>query len=76
MKEYGKVSGQIINLEKSSIFFGKGCPKKEKKRIVLRMNIQARDGFGKYLGIQADFGHSKKAVFESVWRGIESSIAG
>lgn len=40
------------------------------------MNIQAKDGFGKYLGIQANFGHSKKAVFESVHRGIESRIDG
>ncbi|XP_070660434.1 uncharacterized protein [Malus domestica] len=76
LEEYGKVSSQIINLGKSSIYFGKGCPKKVKKRIVLRMNIQARDGFGKYLGIQANFGHSKKAVFEYVQRGIESCIDG
>ena len=40
------------------------------------MNIQDRDGFGKYLGIQADFGHSKKMVFESVRRGVESRIDG
>ena len=76
LEEYGKVFGQIINLGKSSIYFGKGCPKKVKKIIVLRMNIQARDGFGKYLGILADFGHFKKTVFESVWRGIESRIDG
>lgn len=40
------------------------------------MNIQARDGFEKYLGIQADFGLSKKAVFEAVHWGIESLIDG
>lgn len=50
--------------------------KKNKKRIVSRMKIQARDGFGKYLGIQADFGHSNKAVFESVCRSIECRIDG
>ncbi|KAM2958015.1 hypothetical protein FF2_024930 [Malus domestica] len=76
LEAYGKESSQIINLERSSIFSGKGCPKKEKKHIVTRMNIQAKEGFGKYLGIQADFGHSKKAVFESVRRGIESQIDG
>lgn len=42
----------------------------------MRMNFQAKHGFGKYLGIQADFEHSKKAVFESVRRGIESRIHG
>lgn len=40
------------------------------------MNIQAREGLGKYLGIQVDFGHSKKAAFESVRHGIESRIDG
>ena len=40
------------------------------------MNIQARDGFGKYLRLQADFGHSKKAVFKSVRHGIEFRIDG
>ncbi|KAM2182087.1 hypothetical protein ACFX1Q_032619 [Malus domestica] len=76
LEEYGNEFGQIVNLEKSSIFFGKGCSKKEKKCIVTSMNIQAKHGFNKYLGIQADFGHSKKAVFELVRRGIESRIDG
>ncbi|KAM1625809.1 hypothetical protein ACFX1R_015470 [Malus domestica] len=76
LEDYGMFSGQIINLEKRVIFFGKGCSKKQKKRIVMKMNIQARDGFSKYLGIQADFGHSKKAVFEAVHQGIESRIDG
>ena len=48
LEDYGKVSRQIINLEKSSI--------------VMRMNIQAKDGFRKYLGIQADFGHRRGHV--------------
>ncbi|KAM1247311.1 hypothetical protein ACFX13_044181 [Malus domestica] len=34
----------------------------------------ARNGFGKYLRIQADFRASKKAVFESTCRGIEYRI--
>lgn len=76
LEDYGKALGQIINVEKSSIFFGKGCRKKLKKKITVKMNIQARDGFGKYLGIQADFGHSKKTVFESIHRSIENIIDG
>lgn len=40
------------------------------------MNIQAKDRFGKYLGIQADFRHSIKTVFESIHHGIESQIDG
>lgn len=31
LEDYDKASGQIINLEKSSIFLGKGCLKKQKK---------------------------------------------
>ncbi|KAM2067011.1 hypothetical protein COP2_044677 [Malus domestica] len=36
----------------------------------------ARNGFGKCLGIQADFRASKKTVFESICRGIECRIDG
>lgn len=31
LQDYGDSSGHIINSDKSSIFFGKGCPKKTKK---------------------------------------------
>ncbi|XP_050125570.1 uncharacterized mitochondrial protein AtMg00310-like [Malus sylvestris] len=40
------------------------------------MGIQCKAGFGKYLGLQANFGHSKKVIFKEVRENIETRIAG
>lgn len=40
------------------------------------MHIQGNDGFGKYLGLEADFGASKKQIFESVCRNISARLHG
>ncbi|CAN6581073.1 unnamed protein product [Malus baccata var. baccata] len=40
------------------------------------MGIQCMTGFGRYLRLQADFGHFKKVVFEEVWDRLESRLAG
>ena len=69
-------SGQEINLTKSFIYYGARVKKQDKKIIELTLNIQGKAGFGKYLGLQADFGHSKKAVFEDVRERIESRMMG
>ena len=69
-------SGQEINLSKSSIFFSPKTTKRVKLKVVEILNIQSQAGFGKYLGLQADFGISKKAVFESVRERIENRMAG
>nr|XP_017192334.1 uncharacterized protein LOC108175048 [Malus domestica] len=76
LKTYAAGSGQEINLSKSSISFGSKTPKKIRKTIERIFNIQSKDGFGRYLGLQADFRHSKKAVFEEVREKIESRMVG
>ena len=76
LQTYARGSGQEINLSKSSIFFGPKTHKQIKQEIVKILNIQSSAGFGKYLGLQADFGHSKKAVFEEVRERIENRMAG
>ncbi|KAM1406093.1 hypothetical protein ACFXTH_000797 [Malus domestica] len=40
------------------------------------LGIPYKDGFGKYLGLQADFGLSKKAVFAEIRDKIEARLAG
>lgn len=72
LKTYAAGSGQEINMSKSSIFFGS----KTTKKIERTLNIQSKDGFGRYLGLQKDFGHSKKAVFKEVREKIESRMMG
>ncbi|KAM1174400.1 hypothetical protein ACFX19_027537 [Malus domestica] len=76
LKMYASGSGQEINMSKSSIFFGTSTSKRTKKKIRETLGIQYKDGFGKYLGLQADFGLSKKAVFAEIWDKIEARLAG
>ena len=67
LKVYAHGSSHVINMSKSLIFFF--CSKTSKqirKNIETTLGIQCNEGFGKYLGLQADFGHSKKAVFADV----------
>ncbi|KAM2745333.1 hypothetical protein PS2_021080 [Malus domestica] len=73
---YASGSGQEINMSKSSIFFGTSTSKRTKKRIGETLGIPYKDGFGKYLGLQADFGLSKKAVFAEIRDKIEARLAG
>ncbi|CAN6541779.1 unnamed protein product [Malus baccata var. baccata] len=76
LNSYAVCSGQEINMLKSSIFYGSKVKKRDKKGIERSLNIQSKAGFGKYLGLQADFGHSKKVVFNDVRERIESRMTG
>ncbi|CAN6583607.1 unnamed protein product [Malus baccata var. baccata] len=76
LQTYARGSGQVINRAKSSVFFGAKTPKCQKAKIVNSLGIQSKLGFGKYLGLQADFGHSKKAVFAEIRNKIEARMSG
>ncbi|KAM1587593.1 hypothetical protein ACFX10_026729 [Malus domestica] len=76
LKVYACGSGQEVNLTKSSVFFSPKTPNRTKREIEGTLGIQCKQGFGKYLGLQADFGHSKKAVFAEVRDKVEARLAG
>lgn len=73
---YAEACGQIINREKSFLYFGVNCPRKGSKKLASYANIKGRDDFNKYLGIIADFGASKKVVFKGVCEALEGRING
>lgn len=58
------------------MYFGVKCSRLQRWNLATCTNIQGRDEFGKYLGITADFGASKKAVFEGVREALEGRING
>ncbi|CAN6564467.1 unnamed protein product [Malus baccata var. baccata] len=76
LKTYARGSGQELNLAKSSIFFGSKILNRTRLEIRRTMGIQCKLGFGKYLGLQANFGHSKKVVFEEVRDRLETRMTG
>lgn len=73
---YAEASGQVINREKSSLYFGAQCLGNLRKALTICTNITGKEEFGKYLGIKANFGSSKKAVFEGVREALEERING
>ncbi|CAN6570393.1 unnamed protein product [Malus baccata var. baccata] len=76
LRTYAHGSGQAVNLSKSSIFFGSKTKNRVRRKIGQTMGIQCKTGFGRYLRLQADFGHSKRVVFEEVRDMLESRMAG
>ncbi|CAB4310240.1 unnamed protein product [Prunus armeniaca] len=73
---YAKGSDQCINFDKSSIFFGKKCPARLKGQLAHILGVRHSGDFGKYLGLNADFGVSKRGVFEMVRKRIASKLMG
>ncbi|KAM1398237.1 hypothetical protein ACFX2I_015708 [Malus domestica] len=76
LQQYAVGSGQFINLDKSSVHFSMGCSKALKEQLSQILGIKHQEGFGKYLGIQVDFGASKKKVFEEVRNRLDERING
>jgi hypothetical protein len=57
--EYEVSSRQNVNFQKSSIFFGKGCPEESKVNLKQVIGIQSEALAEKYLGIPTTVGRSK-----------------
>ncbi|XP_010419180.1 PREDICTED: uncharacterized protein LOC104704857 [Camelina sativa] len=60
---YGKASGQEVNLDKSSIMFGKKVTSEVKDRVKSVIGISKEGGMGSYLGIPESLGGSRVQVF-------------
>lgn len=86
LNQYAQVSGQVINLEKSTMTFSPGTSQDDREAIQQVLGIQVVPQFEKYLGMPAVVGRSKKEVFNFVkdrvwdrvkrWSGRDFSMAG
>ena len=61
--KYGKASGQCINFDKSSLFFGKRIAVNDRKQIKDTLGIHNDGEMGTYLGIPEDISGSKCKLF-------------
>jgi hypothetical protein len=71
---YCNASGQRINMDKSSIFFSKGCPEVIRGMIKGELQVAKETLNEKYLGMPSDVGISKSGAFkylrDKVWKKV------
>lgn len=75
-KEYEAASGQMINLEKSSITFGNNVYQHTRNGIMRTLQIPNIGGSGKYLGLPEQFGKRKKEMFQYIQARVQQKIDG
>lgn len=76
LDKYEKASGQLVNRDKSSLFFSPNTPTHRKEEVTLALNIRHDNGGGKYLGIPSIIGRSKKGVFNYVRNNVITKMKG
>jgi hypothetical protein len=71
---YCQASGQRINMDKSSVFFSRGCPESVREGIKNVLDVQKETLSEKYLGMPSDVGKSKNGAFkylkDRVWKKV------
>ncbi|CAL9248911.1 unnamed protein product [Arabidopsis halleri] len=73
---YGRATGQIINLDKSSITFGSKISDLDKSLIKAKMGIINEGGAGTYLGLPEYFSGSKVDMLEYIHDRLKNRLSG
>jgi hypothetical protein len=72
---YCKVSGQQVNMDKSSVHFAKGVPQSTRGEIMNLLEIHIMSVSDKYLGMPSDVGVSVSGAFrylkDRVWKWVQ-----
>ena len=76
LKEYGDASGQMINLQKSSIIFGSKVPHDAKEEIKGILGIDQEGGEGSYLGLPECFSGSKVKMLNFLKEKLQGRLRG
>ncbi|KAL9293822.1 putative ribonuclease H domain, reverse transcriptase zinc-binding domain-containing protein [Arabidopsis thaliana] len=75
LSQYGHISGQMINVEKSSVTFGNKVEDEIRNWIKQRSGIQVEGGMDKYLGLPECFSGSKQKLLGKIhWIGAQKLI--
>jgi hypothetical protein len=68
LQQYEECSGQKVNLQKSSIFFGKKCEEENKRLLKNKIGITCEALSERYLGLPTVVGHSQRGAFKDLTR--------
>lgn len=76
LEMYAKAFGQLINLDKSEVFFTRIITIEHKHLFAQILEVRISTGTGKYLGLPSLIGKSKKSIFsfikDRMWKKINS----
>ncbi|XP_048605758.1 uncharacterized protein LOC106359240 [Brassica napus] len=75
LQEYSLASGQRINYQKSSIYFGKNIPSR-REEIKLKLGMKQEGGDGIYLGLPESFGGSRVSILSFLKERLKQIIGG
>lgn len=75
LAEFCDLSGEVINLSKSSIIFSPNTSEERKHELKGILAIQHREEFGTYLGAPAVFSASKSSAFKSLCDKVNTRIS-
>jgi hypothetical protein len=76
LHDYEVSSGQKVNLQKFSIFFGKGCPQGTKENLKQLIGIDNEAISERYLGLPTTVGRSKEGCFKHIRERTWSKVKG
>ena len=73
---YEAVSGQMINKEKTALFFSKNTDAQAQEAIKVALNVSAIQHYEKYMGLPSFVGRNKKAYFTQIKERIWARMQG
>lgn len=76
LNQYCHASGQVINHNKSGLYFSKGCPPNLQTNLAAELRVPVLSGYGKYLGVPSEWGGSKKELFGWLLGRVHAKLEG
>ncbi|XP_038718208.1 uncharacterized protein LOC120011213 [Tripterygium wilfordii] len=76
LTEYGRVSGQMINYSKTSIFFSRFASPLQKARMISMIGAVEAKNYDRYLGLPAIVGRSRKSAFLYILDKMRKKVMG
>ena len=76
LEDYGRASGQLINKDKSSIFFSKNVKGRKRVEVLKELEGMKEVNQIKYLGLPMVIGRSKRQVFDFIRQKTVKKLGG
>ncbi|MCH87793.1 ribonuclease H, partial [Trifolium medium] len=76
LDKFSKMSGQMVSLEKTRIYFSKNVDAQTRRRLVRQSGFQETSNIGKYLGVPLIGGAPRKRDFQHLIDKVRNKLSG